>query len=117
MAVSDVTCVRDGESVEWTFVPNGDRWHVQAAKGGPASRLWAVKVLGGVVMADTGKAGSWTQFAITHTSDGKCYLTAPDGPPGFQRLGLFNGSQVKCGNPNSTSPNFQLVITEVGAKQ
>jgi hypothetical protein len=104
-----------GSDVEWRFVAVGDKWHIQAAAGGSTPRLWVVMLarLGGVAMTGTEKAGGWTQFMITDAGDGTCHITAPEGPPGFQRLGFSGDGKIECGDPSSTSLNFQLVITEI----
>ena len=69
----------------------------------------------GVGMTNTDSGGGWTQFKITGASNGKCFITAPDGPKRFQRLRFTDGGRVGTAKSHNTDPEFQLVITEAGA--
>ena len=105
-----------GAHVEWKFVAVDDKWHIQLAAGGEDCRLWAVKLpkAGGLALASVAKSGSWTQFKITGASNGKCFITAPDGPSPFQRLMFNKDGRIGMAKAHHKEPQFQLVITEAG---
>ena len=104
-----------GANVEWVFVANGDKWHIQLAEGGGECRLWTANLpkANGLALTDTSKAGGWTQFKITGASNGKTFLTAPAGPEKFKRLSIGEGGKAGMVNDDNTESQCQLVITEV----
>jgi len=108
-----------GAHVEWQFVAVGDKWHVQLAAGGEDSRLWAVKLpkARGIALTSDSKSGGWAQFKISGVSNGKCFITAPDGPNPSHRLQFVSGGKVAMSRANNTDSSAQFDIREVGAAE
>lgn len=104
-----------GDNVKWQFVAVGDKWHVQLASGGDDSRLWATKLTdaNGLVLTDTAKSGGWTQFTLTSAGDGKYFITAPEGPEGFQRVKFLMDDKVGVVKASNADVFCQVTITEV----
>jgi hypothetical protein len=108
-----------GAHVEWKFVAVGDKWHIQLAAGGEDSRLWAVKLpkARGIALTSDAKSGGWAQFKISGVSNGKCFVTAPDGPNPSHRLQILPGGKVAMSSANNTDSSAQLDIREAGAAE
>jgi len=107
-----------GDNVKWQFVAVGDKWHVQLASGGYYSRLWANKLTdaNGVAVTDTAKDGGWAQFTLTSAGDGKYFITAPDGPEGFQRMKFLMDGRIGMVKASNADAFCQVTITEVKDK-
>ncbi len=108
-----------GANVQWKFVAVGDKWHIQQADGGENPRLRAVNVPSakGIAMTGVDSSGGWTQFRITGASNGRCFITAPDGPGKYKRLSLSDGGRVVMTKADTTDSSAQLVVTEARGKR
>lgn len=67
-------------------------------------------------MTGTAKDGGWTQFTLTSAADGKYFITAPDGPEGFQRMKFLTDGKIGMVDAYDADVFCQVTITEVEDK-
>ncbi len=104
----------DGVDTRWKFISRGDgNLHIERAAGGAVPRLRTDNT-SKPDMHSNSFSGAWTYYEITSSSqiDGTYYLTLPDGPSSYQRLGILSNGSIDFGTTNNRGNNPSLRIVE-----
>ncbi|MFC5051256.1 LamG domain-containing protein [Rubritalea spongiae] len=108
----------NNDDTRWKFVPQGNGYyHIQRAAGGVKPRLRTDNTSSPDMQA-TSSSGVYTYYSIMTSSHagGTYYLTLPDGPADYQRMGVHSDGSMDFDTISNVGENFSLRIVEADEK-